>query len=70
MSNHDPFKEILPDVALYQNNKSQYLTYFFNFFNNVLQHDHRYAQHVPLPWPAFPETHYESLLVILSMHPP
>ena len=57
MTEHDLFKGILSDVALYQNNKSQYLSYFFN---NVLQHDHRYVQHMHLPWLEFPETDYES----------
>ena len=44
---HDLFKEILSDVAFYQNNKSQYLSYFFN---NVLENDHRDVQHMPQPW--------------------
>ena len=51
MTEHDIFKGILSDVALYQNNKSQYLY----FFNNALQHDHRYVKHMPLPSPTFPE---------------
>ena len=42
MTDHDLFKGIPSDAALYQNNKSQYLGYFFN---NVLQHDHRYIKH-------------------------
>ena len=67
MTEHDMFKGILPNVALYQNNKSQYLSYFFN---NVLQHDHRYVKHIPLPWPSFPETRNESCLVVLLMYPP
>ena len=68
MTEHDLFKEILSDVALYQNIKSQYLSYFFN---NVLQHDYCYVKHMPLPRPSFPETHNESWLVVLqSMHPP
>ena len=56
MTEHDLFKGIQSDVALYQNNKSQYLSHFFN---NALQHDHRYVKHMPLPWPSFPETHNE-----------
>ena len=42
MTEHELFKGILPDVSLYQNSKSQYLSYFFD---NVLQHDHRYVKH-------------------------
>ena len=38
MTEYDLFKGILSDVTLYQNNKIQYLGYFFN---NALQHDHR-----------------------------
>ena len=67
MTEYDLFKGLLSDVALYQNNKSQYLSYFYN---NVPQHDHRYIKHMPLFWPSFPETHNESWLVVLPMHPP
>ena len=56
MTEHEMFKGNLPDVSLYQNNKSRYLSYFFD---NVLQHDHRYVKHMPLPRPSFPEIHYE-----------
>ena len=60
MTEHDLFKGIPSDVALYQSNKSQYLSYFFN---NVLQHDHGYVKHMPLPWPLFPKhiTNHDSL---------
>ena len=53
MTEYDLFKGILSDVALYQNNKSQYLTYIFDY---VLQHDYRYVKHMPLRWLSFPET--------------
>ena len=67
MTEHDLFQGILSDVTLYQTNKSQYLSYFFN---NVLQHDHHNVKRMPLPWPPFPKAHNKSWLVLFSMHPP
>ena len=67
MTEHDLLKAILTDLTLYQNNESQCLT---NSFINVLQHDHHHVKHIPLPWPLFPETHYETWLVVLLMHAP
>ena len=41
MTKQDLSKEILPDVSLYQNNRSKFLSHLFN---NILQHGHCYAQ--------------------------